>query len=178
MGTNSAVRAAAARAMHAKYGVGHQTGAQLMAERRNLQKARLGRAHSYRKRGNRTIRSLLIKQVLGKRLRSSNRLIQAEHRRGQANLVRAQHLHYLQVSGKHPIGVRYIHGRKNPKQIIRKPTGMPKKFRSEIAPGGYLKRTKWGSARQHHYKSHMVQRHKRFREVKKWRHRGNKYTAR
>jgi hypothetical protein len=162
--------------MHAKYGAGHQTQRQLASERLNLYRAKLAKSH--RRRTEVSARAAILRAIHGKRAHIKSDFAKIANRRAGAGLRRAQNLQYLRQSGIRPVGVRYMTYTSRARITIRKPTGVIKHFRAEISPGGYYKRSAWGSSRQHHFKKTVMRRQKRFREVKRWRHRGNRYTAR
>jgi len=151
---------AGAFATHYRYPAGSQTYAQITAERNNLIAARAAKGYYH-------------KTSAAK----SNALnYQSAKYRGNKTRDRVYAELYLASIKQHAIGVRWIGYHQ--KVTLKKPSisGKVKKFHGELAPGRFLERTAWGTARKPGFKNRIKPRSKRFHHVHKWRGRGKSFT--
>jgi len=147
---------AGAFATHYRYPAGSQTYAQLTAERNNLIKARAAKGYYH-------------KTSAAKSMARNH-----ESATFRGNLAR-NHVYgeyYLASIKQHAVGVRWMAFHQKAK--IKKPSinGKFRKFKGDIAPGRYMQRTAWGTARKPSFKSNLTKRSKRFHHVHKWRSHG------
>lgn len=153
---------AAAYSMHKKYPTGSQTASQLRAERSNLIKARLARGQA-RNTGSARYHALRISNMRS---------------RGTAGAERVYRMRDINNFKKRPLGSRIVRYRST--ASLKKPriTGISKKFVGRLSSGRYLGRTQWGSARTHKFRKHLIVRQHRFKQIKKWKQRGKRFTPR
>jgi len=153
---------AGAYAMHKAHPRGQQTAAQIRAERENLIRARLARGQMRH-----------TKSTPYHGLRKST-----AKSRGTAAAERVYRMRDINNYRTRPLGSRVV--RYNAKGRIKKPRilGVNKRFVARVAPGRYLGRTAWGSARTHKFKHRLTKRQHRFKQVKHWKHHGKRYTPR
>jgi hypothetical protein len=77
-----------------------------------------------------------------------------------------------------PLGVRYMRYKSTayPRKVPL--TGVNKKFVSRMSSSRYMGRTSWVGAKEHHFKKRLTKRQHRFKQIKKWRLRGKRFTPR
>jgi hypothetical protein len=153
---------AAAYAMHKKYPSGSQTARQLAAERANLKAARLARGQS-RSTGSASYHAMRVTTMKS---------------RGTMGAQRAYKMQDIMRFKKRPLGVRYL--KYKAKTPLRKPriTGIKKKFIARKSSARYLGGSAWGASRTHKFRKRLVSRQHRFKQIKRWKHHGNRYTPR
>ena len=151
---------AGAFATHYRYPAGSQTYAQITAERNNLIAARAAKGY-YHKTSAAKSNALNYQSAVFRGNKARNRVY------GE---------YYLSSIKQHAIGVRWIGYHQ--KVTLKKPSinGHFKKFQGELAPGRFMERTAWGTARKPSFKKRLHTRSKRFHHVHKWRGHGKFYV--
>lgn len=154
--------AAGAAALHTKYPAGHQTAAQLRAERANLAKGRAKRGDQ------RNTHSDLYHNFSGS----------TPQRRENAMAKRTRDFAEIGYFKVRPLEVRYLRYKAMARLPKPRIYGTPAKFKKEISPGGYQRRTSWRSSGNHGFTKHVRKRKARTTRVKKWRHGRKTWTPR